>query len=153
MYRTVLVVHLVLSSSLFSGQSPSDAPVSKSDPSRGEREVRQLLEGLAVKHGSKADANELERLYADEFTTTNASGQVLDKAAVIAARVSGKILSQSYELGEITIQIYGDIAIAKTSERIEGNTVSGRYRHLRVLIKRDGRWQILASQMTKIADQ
>ena len=28
--------------------------------------------------------------------------------------------AQSYELDEVTIQIYGDMAIAKTMERIEG---------------------------------
>ena len=133
--------------------SPGAPPVSKNDQSRAEGEVRQLLKDLAVGHRSNGDAKELERLYADEFTTTNASGQVLDKAAVIAARVSGRIRSQSYEFEEITIQIYGDMAIAETCERIEGNPVSGRFRHLRVLIKRDGRWQMVASQMTKIAEQ
>jgi Domain of unknown function (DUF4440) len=51
-------------------------------------------------------------------------------------------------MNEVIIQIYGDMAIAKTSERIDGNTVSGRFRHLRVFVKRDGRWQIIAAQMT-----
>ena len=153
MCRIALAVLMVLPCSLVFGQSPAGAPVSKSEQPRAEGEVRQLLKDLAVGHRSNGDAKELVRLYADEFTTTNASGQVLDKTAVIAARVSGRILSQSYELDEVSVQIYGDIAIAKTRERIEGNTVGGRYRHLRVLIKRDGRWQIVASQMTKIAEQ
>jgi hypothetical protein len=153
MYRTGLAVLMVLRCSLLFGQSPAGPPVSKGDQSRAEAEVRQLLKDQAVAHRSTPDAKELERLYADEFTATNASGQVLNKAAVIAARVSGRISSQSYELDEVTIQIYGDIAIAKTSERIDGNTVSGRFRHLRVLIKRDGRWQFIAAQMTRIAEQ
>ena len=125
----------------------------KGDQSRAEAEVRQILKDLAVGQRSKPDAKELERLYADEFTSINASGQVQNKAAIIAARVSGRISAQSYELDEVAIQIYGDIAIAKTSARIEGNTASGRFRHLRVFIKRDGRWQIIATQMTKIAEQ
>jgi hypothetical protein len=153
MYRTGLAVLMVLRCSLLFGQSPAGPPVSKGDQSRAEEEVRQILENLAVGQRSKADAKELERLYADEFTSVNASGQVQDKAAIIAARVSGKISAQSYELDEVIIQIYGDIAVAKTSARIEGNTASGRFRHLRVFIKRDGRWQIIATQMTKIAEQ
>jgi uncharacterized protein DUF4440 len=108
MYRTVLVVLRVLPWALLVGQSPANAPVSTSDQSGAEREVRQLLKDLAVEHRSKGDAKELERLYADEFTTTNASGQVLDKAAVVAARLSGRIVSQSYEFDDISIRIYGD---------------------------------------------
>jgi hypothetical protein len=126
--------------------------MSEGDQSRAEAEVRQILKDLAVGQLSKADTKELERqlnrIYADEFTSTNASGQVRNKAAVMAARVSGKISAQSYEVDEVTIRIYGDTAIARTSERIEGNTFSGRSRHLRVFVKRDGRWQLVASHMT-----
>jgi ketosteroid isomerase-like protein len=153
MYRTALAALMVLQCSLAFGQSPAGPPVSKGDQSRAEAEIRQILNDLAVGQRSKADAKELERLYADEFTSVNASGQVQNKAAIIAARVSGRISAQSYELEEVETQIYGDIAIAKTSSRIEGKTARGRFRHLRVFIKRDGRWQIIATQMTKIAEQ
>jgi hypothetical protein len=153
MYRTVLAVLMVLPCSVLFGQSPANPPVSKGDQSRAEAEVRRFLEDIVVEHLSKPDTKELERLYADEFTSTNASGQVLNKAAVIAARMSGRLNFQSYALDEVSIRIYGDVAVATTSQRIEGSTVSGRFRHLQVLIKRDGRWQLIASQMTKIAEQ
>jgi ketosteroid isomerase-like protein len=150
MYRTALVVWVALRCSLSFGQSP--AAVSQGDQKRAEEEIRQIVNDLAAGQRSKADAKELERLYADEFTSVNASGQVQNKAAIIAARVSGRISAHSYELDEVTVQIYGDMASARTSARIEGNTASGRFRHLRVFIKRDGRWQIIATQMTKIAE-
>ena len=151
--RTVFAVLMVLRCSLLFGQSSAGPPVSKGDQSRAEAEVRRFLEDIVVEHRSKPDAKELDRLYADEFTSTNASGQVLNKSAVIAARVSGRLGFQLYALDEVTIRIYGDVAIATTSQRIEGSTVNGRFRHLRVLIKRDGRWQLIASQMTRIAEQ
>jgi len=137
MYRTALAVVILLPCSLFS-QSPAGLPEPKSDQSRAEAEVRQLLKDLAGGQSSKADAKELERLYADEFQAINAYGQVLNKAETIAGRVSGRSIAQAYEVDEVTIQIYGDIAIAKTTTRIEANTLSGRFRHLRVFIKRDG---------------
>jgi hypothetical protein len=152
MSRTVVAVVVMFGSSSSFGQSPAGPAVSKGDQSRAEAEIRQIVKNLAVGQRSKADATELERLYADEFTSTNASGQVQNKAAIIAARVSGRISAQLYELEDVAIQIYGDIAIAKTTSRIEGNTASGRFRHLRVFIKRDGRWQIIVTQMTKIAE-
>jgi hypothetical protein len=152
MYRTALGVVILLPCLLFS-QSPAGLPVPNGDQSRAEAEVRQLLKDLSAGQGSKADAKELERLYADEFQAINAYGQVLNKAETIAGRVSGRSLAQSYEVDEVKIQIYGDIAIAKTLTRIEANSLSGRFRHLRVFIRRDGRWQIVVTQMTKVAEQ
>lgn len=153
MYQIISAGLILLQCSLLFGQSPAGPPVSEGDQLRAEAEVRQLLKDLAAGQRSKPDAKELERIYADEFTATNPSGRVLNKAAVIAARMSERISARSYELNEVTIQIYGNIAIAKTSESIEGNTFTGRSRHLRVLIKRDGRWQLVASQTTRIAEQ
>ena len=153
MYRPVLAVLMVMQSSLSFGQSPTAPPTPTGDRARAEAEIRQILNDLAVGQRSKADAKELELLYADEFTSVNASGQLQNKAAIIAARTSGRISATSYELEDVGIQIYGDIAVARTISRIEGNTASGRFRHLRVFIKRDARWQIIATQMTKIADQ
>jgi hypothetical protein len=152
MYRTALAVVILLPCSLLS-QSPAGLPVPKGDQSRAEAEVRQLLKDLAGGQSSRGDAKELERLYADEFTAINAYGQVLNKAETITGRVSGRSVAQSYEVDEVTIQIYGDMAIAKTTTRIEANTLSGKFRHLRVFINRDGRWQIVVTQMTKIAEQ
>jgi len=152
MYRTALAVAIVLRCSFLFGQVSPSAPASKGDQSRAEVEVRQLLKDLTPVPGSKPDARELDRLYADEFTAINASGQVLNKAQTIAGRVSGRSSAQSFEVDEVIIQIYGDMALAKTITRIEANTLSGRFRHLRVFIKRDGRWQIIATQMTKVAE-
>jgi Domain of unknown function (DUF4440) len=77
------------------GHSPAGPTVSKDDQSRAEAEVRQIVEDLAVGQRSKPDAKELERLYADEFTSINASGQVQNKAEIIAARMSGRLSAQS----------------------------------------------------------
>ena len=153
MYRNFFALLIVLRCSLLFGQSPAGVPASEGVRSRAEAEIRQILEDLAIGQRSKVDARELERFYADEFTSINASGQVQNRAAIIAARASGRISAKSYELEEVAIQIYGDIAIARTSSRIDGNTASGRFRHLRVFIRRDARWQIVATQMTKIAEQ
>ena len=100
----------------------------------------------------KPRSKELERFYADEFTATNASGAVLDKAAVIAALTSGKLIFKSYEINDVRVRIYGNVAVVRDSERIESNASTGRFRHLRVLSKRDGRWQLLATQMTRVAE-
>ena len=52
------------------------------------------------------------------------------------------------------IQIYGDIALYTTlltlSGRYSGEAQQGQFRALVVWVRRDGRWQQLASQMTPI---
>jgi len=78
---------------------------------------------------------------------------VLNKAAVIGALTSVRLRFQSYEIEEVQVRIYGELAIIRDSERIESNTGMGRFRHLRVASKRDGRWQLIATQMTRIAEQ
>ena len=121
-------------------------------PAGAEAEIRQILADLA-NNRFKPDSKELDRIYADEFTATNASGEVLDKAGVIAARTSGRLSFRSYVFDDIKIRIYGDVAVVTDSERIESDTASGRFRHLRVLLRRDGRWQLVATQMTRIVDK
>jgi hypothetical protein len=53
------------------------------------------------------------------------------------------------------IRIYGDVAVYSTVMRLadqygeQGH--EGNYRALVVLVKRDGRWQQVASQLTRVA--
>ena len=52
------------------------------------------------------------------------------------------------------IQVYGDIALYTTllalSGRYSGEAKEGQFRALVVWVRRDGRWQQLASQMTPV---
>src|SRR5262249_3511942 len=143
MRRTVLaaatlIVHCF---SLFCFGQP---PQPKQFKDSSEAEVRRFL-GNLVNASLKPQAKELEQFYADEYTATNASGAVLDRAAVIAALTSGKLSFKSYEFEEVRVRIYGAMAVVRDSERIESSTAKGRFRHLRVLSKRDGRWQLVAT--------
>jgi hypothetical protein len=144
MYRTVLAVAATIQCLLGCVGQPRGAGA--------EAEVRQFLKDL-VNASLKPSATDLGRFYADEFTATNASGGVLDKAAVITALTSGKLSFKSYEIDDVQVRIYGGVAVIRDSERIESNTTSGRFRHLRVVSKRDGRWQLIATQMTRIAER
>src|SRR5262249_9592128 len=65
----------------------------------------------------------------------------------------GRLTFKSYELEQVDVQIHGNVAVIRTTEKIESNTGSGRFRHLRVAVRRDGRWQLIATQMTRVADQ
>jgi len=92
----------------------------------------------------------LETLYADDFTHTHASGQVDDKQTRIAALVSGEMTIESAEVDEINIRFYGKTtAVAVGQSRIE----TTKYRWTLVYVKSKNRWQIAASQATRLAEK
>ncbi|HEY3456767.1 MAG TPA: nuclear transport factor 2 family protein [Bryobacteraceae bacterium] len=117
-----------------------------------EGEVRQFVTDL-VNAELKPSSSELNKFFAEEFVATNAQGAVLSKSAVIAALTSGRLKFKSYGLERIDVQIHRNIAIIRDTEKIESNTGAGRFRHLRVAVRRDGHWQLVATQMTRVADQ
>jgi hypothetical protein len=117
-----------------------------------EAEVRQFVTDV-VNAELKPSASELSKFYVEDFVTTNAQGALLSKSAVIAALISGQLTFKSYELERVDVQIYGSVAVIRTTSKIESNILTGRFRHLRVAVRRDGRWQLVAAQMTRVADQ
>jgi hypothetical protein len=127
-------------------------PLLAESDAAAEREVRQFVTDV-VNAELKPSASELNKFYVEEFVTTNAQGAVLSKSALIAALTSGRITFKSYELEQVDVQIHGSVAVIQTTSKIESNALTGRFRHLRVAVRRDGRWQLVAAQMTRIADQ
>ena len=117
-----------------------------------EAEVRHFVTDL-VNAELKPSASELSKFYVEEFVTTNAQGALLSKSDVIAALTSGRLTFKSYELERVDVQIHGSVAVIRTTSKIESNIVTGQFRHLRVAVRRDGRWQLVAAQMTRVADQ
>ena len=117
-----------------------------------EGEVHQFITDL-VNAELKPSSSGLNKFFVEEFVATNAQGAVLSKSAVIAALTSGRLKFKSYELERVDVQIHGNVAVIRDTEKIESNAGGGRFRHLRVAVRRDGRWQLVATQMTRIADQ
>lgn len=105
-----------------------------------EGEARQFVTDL-VNAELRPSSSELNNFFAEEFVATNAQGAVLSKSAVIAALTSGRLKFKSYELERVDVQIHGNVAIIRDTEKIESNTGAGRFRHLRVAVRRDGRWR------------
>jgi len=54
----------------------------------------------------------------------------------------------------MNVRIYGETAVitGRSPIKVKGQDVSGEYRFTHVWIKRSDRWQVVASQVTRIAD-
>ena len=102
-----------------------------------------------------ADVAELQRIYAEDYVQYNEAGNVSTRQDLIRNLTSGAIrfLSMSSTGRRIRI-LRDDVAIVHGSEDdvIEegGEPVPVRYVYLDVVVKRDGRWQIIASQLAKL---
>jgi ketosteroid isomerase-like protein len=110
---------------------------------------RELMDAML-----KGDAAPVERHYADSFTFTTPEGEVLGKAQVISNLKSGALKFESSRVDDMKVHVYGDAAVVtmRTTDRgkVNGVDVSGRYRWTDVFIRRGGRWQLVASQGTRI---
>lgn len=69
-------------------------------------------------------------------------------------RLSAAAKTESLTLDNIKVRVYGDTAVLtadrKAESSLRGTDTSGHQRMIRVLVKRQGRWQPVAMQATAI---
>jgi len=106
------------------------------------------------------DTASLQRFYADEYLYTDPDGLVWDKAKDLANLASGSAARLSaYKLDDTSVRMYGDVAVVTGRNTIKGvfervySDVSGAYRFTDVFVKRNGRWQCIASQASRIVER
>ena len=121
------------------------------------KSIQQLEEQFkeAILQG---DVATFQRLCADDFTHTSQDGTFRIRDAWLKGRVQGKTSYVSYEVDDRQIRIFGETAVVtglvKPSWREEdGGLATGRFRFLRVWVKRDSRWQAVAFQSTRVSEK
>ena len=124
---------------------------------KAEKELREAIR-LYDDALRRADVAAAERFWADEYVFINPRGERVSRDARIANLREKRTSfgSLAHEPKEETIRTYmdGNMAVYTTRLTIDGRyggeAESGEFRALVVWIRRDGRWQQLASQMTPI---
>jgi ketosteroid isomerase-like protein len=101
-----------------------------------------------------ADPQKLDRIYATDYVQYDESGKIVTKQDLIHRLTSGEICFLSMISTRRRVRIFGDFAIVHGSEEDEveqdGRRFSVRYVYMDVVVKREGRWQIVVSQLAKI---
>jgi ketosteroid isomerase-like protein len=104
-----------------------------------------------------ADVETLSRIFADDYVQYDASGEPLSKQAILDSFSSGAIRYPSIVSTGRKIRIFGDTAIVHGSESDEveaaGKRFRVRYLYLDVLLRRNGEWKIVASQLAQPAQR
>ena len=105
----------------------------------------------------KRDVKSLEQLLADDATLINPLGQFWDKQRVLEVLSAGGTTTlESYNLEEVKVRLYGNTAVTTGRATVKGATgvgdFSGAQRFTRVYVQRNGRWQLVAHQATRITE-
>jgi ketosteroid isomerase-like protein len=102
-----------------------------------------------------ANVAELRRIYADDYVQYDETGRIIMKQDLIRDLTSGAVrLVSMKSTGRCVRMLRDDVAIVHGSEDDEieqdGKRFEARYIYMDVVMKRNGRWQIVASQLARV---
>ncbi|MEJ7698452.1 MAG: nuclear transport factor 2 family protein [Pyrinomonadaceae bacterium] len=147
-------------SSIILGQAKTkksaDSSATKQQSKSVEQELMQLERDWA-KATVNRDASALDRIEADDYIFTDADGSLVTKKQDIADITSGNLTAESINVDEMKVRVFGDTAvvIGRTTVKAQykGKDISGQYRVTDVFLKRNGKWQAVASHFSRITQQ
>jgi ketosteroid isomerase-like protein len=155
MKRTCLILAAVLATAILAADGPPVAPA--------QREIREL-EAQFARAVVEGDHAFYERVLADDFTHTSHTGVFKTRTEFLAENKfaekepsgTGRTRYDAYDVDDLAVRIYGDTAVvtgrlSPKGRTAQGQPITGQYRYLRVWVKRQGRWQVVAFEGTRIA--
>jgi ketosteroid isomerase-like protein len=115
------------------------------------------LENDWYEAGVKRDVAAVSRILADDWTAVNPEGTVENKTQALAEMKSGEDVYMSAVANEMKVRVYGEAAVVlgrnTVKEQYKGKDISGQYRFTDTWVKKDGRWQCVATAAVKIAQK
>lgn len=118
------------------------------DPKQTEAEIIQLEKDW-VAAIQKKDLATLGQILADDFAGTSITGGTFRKTDAIEDIEKGIYVVQSMTMDEVSVNVYDDAAVAFTSQdeksTYAGKDSSGHFHFTNTWIKRNGKWQVVAS--------
>ena len=148
--RSFLIL-AVLSVTAF-GQTKPAAKVAPAKPSV--EETLMQLERDWSQSEVKKDAAGFAKIVADDWILIDYTGRPVNKTQALADLKSGGYTVQSQVLSDMKVRVLGTTAVVtgrdtETSTE-KGKSTTGTYAWTDVFTMRDGRWQLVASQETKV---
>ena len=120
-----------------------------------EQEVIQV-ENRRFQAMMDADTGALESILADELTYTHTTAALDTKESFIQRLASGAVNYVSVAPSNMQVRSYGDTAVVTGNADLQvsnnSNRTSFSLRFTDVLVQRDGRWQVVAWQSTRLPE-
>jgi ketosteroid isomerase-like protein len=146
-----LAVVLLLSLHTTAAHAQQPSPANATIEAQLRQAIREYDNALR-----RADVASIERFFAQEYYFVNPRGQRLTRAERLANFREGRTALDSivHAPREEVFRPYGDVvvytAVLTLSGRYSGQSQQGQHRAMVVWVRRDGRWQQVASQLTPI---
>jgi hypothetical protein len=150
MTRLKLAAMAIVVSTTVTGM-PSVQAQAQSDHDELRAVERERLRSLV-----QADMKTAEQLHADLFQLVTPLGGTLSKAQYLGLVASGEIDYLEWEPEAIEVKLYGNAAVIRYRAQLRiivkglPNAPSGRFWHMDLYEKRNGRWQAVWSQATQV---
>ena len=116
--------------------------------SKSEDEIMKL-EDQWVKTRATKDPTTTKSLLVEDFLGSNLDGVAQTKQQYIDTVMAGNFAPPG-EYSERKIRIYGKTAVSTGLVTGVGQSGTGKVRYMRVFVKRNGRWQVVATQATRV---
>jgi ketosteroid isomerase-like protein len=123
-------------------------------PVRSDQQILIQLEQDWDAAFRRKDVQFIETILADEFVATYSDGTRGDRAKELALAADFNLKVDSSTLDEFIVKIYGDTAVVWMSQHLvgpsQGRELHVTFRYVDLFVLRDGRWQCVASQSTRV---
>lgn len=145
------------------GQPPAAAAAAHSISAKHPgHEVKNEIESLEKQWRDaelSGDTKTMARMLDDGYVGISANGVIQDKDQTIAARAAGTVTFTKLDFQDMKVRMYagGSTAVVVSRAEVEGTNggqnISGRYRFMRVYVKKLGTWKIVSFEASKMNDK
>ena len=138
----------------------------QSNPTNSESTAKRTVDDETVKSQIKSLDRQLNdaavkgdlaffaKIMAPGYVGIAPNGMVLEKSVIAAHYQSGSLHYEAVSDSEIDIRLHEDCAVLTALATVKGRDgeadLTGTYRIMRVFLRRDGEWQIVAFQATPV---
>jgi ketosteroid isomerase-like protein len=155
--RSMKLTAVILACLLVARALCAEEPTSRADNFSSVKDTLVQIEHDWANALVKGDVVAWSRCLADDWIGTGPEGNMVTKAGAYADLKAGLVVRGLFRLDDLKVRVYGDVAIVFDLETeksmIHGKDMSGQYRFTDVFVKRHGRWQAVASHLSRVLAQ
>lgn len=153
---TVCVLSFTACTTSDNAGAGKNATAASATPAESSAEIEKALTQMErdwIEAGHKKDKATLERMMADDWVGITDEAKAFTRTESVANSLAADSQLESYTLDPLKVRVFGDTAIVTGGDteksRFKGKDTSGHYVWTDVFVKRNGRWQAVASHTSR----